>query len=74
MNKKGSTNFLDQKALIRPVLSLLKKYKLVVIGDSEIHGVELSYWLKIRAITQKINFIFGQKQDTKENPVKNTSH
>ncbi|NES92979.1 hypothetical protein [Okeania sp. SIO2B9] len=37
---------------------------MVVIGDSEIHGVELSYWLKIRAITQKIHFIFGQKQDT----------
>ncbi|NEP04757.1 MAG: hypothetical protein F6K34_07880 [Okeania sp. SIO4D6] len=46
----------------------------MVIGDREIHGVELSHWLKIRARTQKINFIFGQKQDTKENPVKNTSH
>ncbi|NET14311.1 MAG: IS4 family transposase, partial [Okeania sp. SIO1H6] len=38
--KKGSTNFSEQKALIKPVLRLLKKYKLVVIGDREFHGVE----------------------------------
>ncbi|MGD1698561.1 hypothetical protein [Dapis sp. BLCC M229] len=62
--KKGSTNLSEQKALIKPVLRLLKKYKLVVIGDREFHGVELSHWLKIRAKTQKINFIFRQKQDT----------
>ena len=30
--KKGSTNLAEQKALIKPVLRLLKKYKLVVIG------------------------------------------
>ncbi len=62
--KKGSTNLADQKALIKPVLRLLKKYKLVVIGDREFHGVELSHWLKVRAKTQKINFIFRQKQHT----------
>ena len=31
--KKGSDNLMEQKALIKPVLHLLKKYKLVVIGD-----------------------------------------
>ena len=30
--KKSSTNLAEQKALIKPVLWLLKKYKLVVIG------------------------------------------
>ncbi|MDE5115919.1 MAG: hypothetical protein O4860_01205 [Trichodesmium sp. St2_bin2_1] len=30
--KKSSTNLAEQKALIKPVLRLLKKYKLVVIG------------------------------------------
>ncbi len=34
MEKKGSTNLEEQKAVIKPVLRLLKKYKLVVIGDS----------------------------------------
>ncbi|MDE5119053.1 MAG: hypothetical protein O4965_02355 [Trichodesmium sp. St19_bin1] len=62
--KKGSTNLADQKALIKPVLRLLKRYKLVVIGDREFHGVELSHWLKARAKTQQINFIFRQKPDT----------
>ncbi|MCL2928006.1 MAG: hypothetical protein O4804_21910 [Trichodesmium sp. St11_bin5] len=62
--KKGSTNLADQKALIKPVLRLLKRYKLVVIGDREFHGVELYHWLKARAKTQKINFIFRQKPDT----------
>ena len=64
LQKKGSTNFLEQKALIKPVLRLLKKYQLVIIGDREFHGVQLSHWLKTRAKTQKINFIFRQKQDT----------
>nr|WP_293102947.1 hypothetical protein [Okeania sp. SIO2F4] len=58
LKKKGSTNLAEQKALIKPVLRLLKKYKLVVIGDREFHGVELSHWLKVRPRTQKINFIF----------------
>ena len=35
LKKKGSTNLMEQKALIKPVLRLLKKYKLVVIGDRE---------------------------------------
>ncbi|WP_293165665.1 hypothetical protein [Okeania sp. SIO2C9] len=64
LNKKGSTSFLEQKALIKPVLRLLKTYQLVVIGDREFHCVQLSYWLKTRAKTQKINFLFRQKQDT----------
>ena len=41
--KKGPTNLAEQKALTKPVLQLLKKYKLVVIGDREFHGVELSH-------------------------------
>ena len=64
MNKKGSTNFREQKALIQPVLRLFKAYRLIIIGDREFHGVQLSHWLKTRARTQRINFIFRQKQDT----------
>ncbi len=60
--KKGSTNLAEQKALIKPVLRLLKRSKLVVIGDREFHGVELSHWLKFRAKTQKINFLQPTKK------------
>ncbi|WP_293063273.1 hypothetical protein [Okeania sp. SIO2B3] len=35
LKKKGSTNFLEQKALIKPVLRLFKAYQLIIIGDRE---------------------------------------
>ena len=35
LDKKGSSNFYEQVATIKPVLKLLKEYKLVVIGDRE---------------------------------------
>ena len=36
LSKKGSSNFYEQVATIRPVLRLLKEYDLVVIGDVRI--------------------------------------
>ncbi len=42
---KGSSNLREQQSVIRPVLRLLKKYKIVLIGDREFHSVELAYWL-----------------------------
>ena len=64
LNKRGSSNLAEQKAVIKPVLRLLKKYELVILGDREFHGVELSYWLKTKKSLQKIYFIFRQKQGT----------
>jgi hypothetical protein len=64
LNKQGSSNLAEQQALIRPILKLLKKYELVLLGDREFHGVELSYWLKTRKSPLKIYFIFRQKQGT----------
>ncbi len=66
LKKRGSSNFREQKALIRPVLKLLKEYELIIIGDREFHGVELAYWLKNRPYRQgkKVYFAFRQKQDT----------
>jgi hypothetical protein len=58
LNKKGSSNLAEQQAIIKPVLRLLKQYELVIMGDREFHGVELSYWLKIQKSSQKIYFIF----------------
>jgi len=64
LKKKGSSNLSEQQAIIRPVLRLLKNYELVILGDREFHGVELSYWLKTKKSTLKIYFIFRQKQGT----------
>lgn len=64
LEKKGSTNLREQQAVIKPVLRLLKNYELVILGDREFHGVELSYWLRTQKSPQKIYFIFRQKQGT----------
>ncbi|MEM6402204.1 MAG: hypothetical protein AAF757_18570 [Cyanobacteria bacterium P01_D01_bin.116] len=62
LNKEGSTNLKEQQAIIKPALILLKNYELVILGDREFHGVELSYWLKMKKTRLKIYFIFRQKQ------------
>ena len=43
--KKGCSNIQDQKRLIGPILTLLKKYKFVIIGDREFGSVKLGKWL-----------------------------
>ncbi len=64
---KGSSNLAEQKALIRPVLKLLKPYELIVIGDREFHGIELANWLETeyrQKRNQEVFFAFRQKKDT----------
>ncbi len=65
LEKKGSSNVKEQIALIRPVLRLFSHYELIVLGDREFHGVELSYWLKKRNRTAKnpIYFAFRERKD-----------
>ena len=64
LGKKGSSNLREQKLVIKPVLQLFNNYELVILGDREFHGLELSYWLKIKKSYHKIYFIFRQKQGT----------
>ena len=45
LGKDGSSNFQEQQKVLRPVIRLLKKYKLVVIGDREFHSVDLAHCL-----------------------------
>ena len=65
LEKKGSSNIREQIALIRPVLKLFSHYEVVILGDREFHGVELSYWLKQRNIKAKkpIYFAFREKDN-----------
>jgi hypothetical protein len=60
LEKLGASNLAEQQALLRPVLKLLKKYELVVLGDREFHSVTLAAWLK----NQQVYFVFRQKKDT----------
>ncbi|MDJ0531807.1 MAG: IS4 family transposase [Xenococcaceae cyanobacterium MO_207.B15] len=64
LSKKGSSNFYEQVATIRPVLKLLKDYKLVVIGDREYRSTALALWLT----KKKIYFILRLNKSTKIRP------
>ncbi len=58
LDKRGSSNLAEQKALLRPVLRLLRNYEIVVLGDREFRSVELASWLDKR----NVYFALRQKQ------------
>ncbi|MEH1971329.1 IS4 family transposase [Nostoc sp.] len=60
LEKDGCSNLEEQQKVLRPVIRLLKKYKLVIIGDREFHSVELGQWLH----KQNMGFVLRQKKDT----------
>ena len=64
LSKKGSSNFYEQVAAIRPVLRLLKKYKLVGIGDREYRSTTFALWLN----KKRIYFILRLNKNTKIKP------
>lgn len=45
LDKKGNSNLAEQKKVLSPTLTLLKGYKIVVLGDREFCGVKLAKWL-----------------------------
>lgn len=60
LEKEGSSNLAEQKKVLRPVIRLLKRYKLVVVGDREFHSIELASWLQ----EENVSFVLRQKQST----------
>ncbi len=60
LEKDGSSNLAEQQKVLRPVIRLLKKYKLVIVGDREFHSIELASWLQ----EQNVSFVLRQKQST----------
>lgn len=60
LSKKGSSNFYEQMATIRPVLRLLKEHKLVIIGDREYRSIALALWLR----KKKIDFVLRLNKNT----------
>ena len=57
LDKKGACNLSEQQQILRPVIRLLQKYKLVIIGDREFHSIELAQWLH----RQGVRFVLRQK-------------
>ena len=60
LDKKGAGNLAEQKQILRPVIRLLQKDKLVIIGDREFHSIELAQWLH----RQGLSFVLRQKAQT----------
>ncbi len=60
LEKEGSSNLAEQQKVLRPVIRLLKKYKLVVVGDREFHSIELASWLQ----EANVSFVLRQKHST----------
>ena len=50
LNKQGSSNFSEQIPVIKPVLRLLKRYNIVVIGDREFRSTALAAWLNKKQV------------------------
>jgi hypothetical protein len=59
-DKKGASNLAEQQQVLRPVIRLLKRYKLIFIGEREFHSIELAQWLH----RQHHSFVLRQKCDT----------
>jgi hypothetical protein len=60
LDKQGASNLAEQQQVLRPVIRLLKRYKLIIIGDREFHSIELAQWLH----RQQLSFVLRQKSST----------
>jgi hypothetical protein len=60
LDKHGASNLAEQQQVLRPVIRLLKRYKLVIVGDREFHSIELAQWLH----RQRVSFVLRQKCNT----------
>jgi hypothetical protein len=58
LSKRGSSNLQEQQLLIRPILSLLKKYQIVILGDRKFGSVKLARWL----CEKNVRFVLRVKQ------------
>lgn len=60
LDKQGASNLAEQQQVLRPVIRLLKRYKLIIIGEREFHSIELAQWLH----RQHLSFVLRQKRNT----------
>jgi hypothetical protein len=60
LDKQGQSSLSEQKAVLRPVFELARRYKPVVLGDREFHSVALADWLR----QQRVNFVLRLPKST----------
>jgi len=60
LDKQGASNLAEQQQVLRPVIRLLKRYKLALVGAREFHSIELAQWLH----RQRLSFVLRQKCST----------
>ena len=60
LDKQGASNLAEQQQVLRPVIRLVKKYKLVIIGAREFHSIKLAQWLH----SQHLSLVLRQKGNT----------
>jgi len=60
LDKQGASNLTEQQQVLRPVMRLLKRYKLTLVGEREFHSIELAQWLH----RQHLSFVLRQKCNT----------
>jgi len=60
LDKQGASNLVEQQQVLRPVIRLLKRYKLALVGAREFHSIELAQWLH----RQRLSFVLRQKCST----------
>lgn len=58
IDTNGNSSLAKQKAVLRPVLKLLKPFPVVVVGDREFHSPKLATWLYERGV----DFALRQKK------------
>src|SRR4028119_1189751 len=60
LDKQGASNLAEQQQVLRPVIRLLKRYKLIAVGEREFHSIELAQWLH----SKHLSFVLRQKGNT----------
>jgi Transposase DDE domain len=60
LDKQGASNLDEQKAVLAPVLRLLRGYRIVLLGDREFHSVALAEW----CLKQRISFVLRLTKST----------
>lgn len=64
LDKQGQSSFAEQKAVLRPVFELVRRCRLVVLGDREFHSVVLADWLR----QQRVHFVLRLPKSTTVEP------
>lgn len=59
LEKKGASNWSEQKLVISPAVELFKDFSVVIIGDREFHSPQLANWL----CKKNLFFAFRQKRN-----------